>query len=910
MKAIVRYTGSLFADSYGILALGSFLVCVLSGIFLAVPYDMQRPYESVTLMVLGNSPANFFRNLHYWSGQFFLVFTILHTWDYLSGARKNETGHGVWLRLVVSLLVSVFVMLTGFLLKGDADSLQARRIVDSLISSVPLAGEFLSLSLLGEEGSLQLVYVHHIATATIFLFIVIFEHARIIWVKARPFVVISFILVVISLFFNAPLHDNLNPVVKGPWYLVGLQEALHWLKYPGWSLVVLLIVVLLVYFFPRWKGKRALLAKNLILGAFYLYCVLSLTAYFFRGENWQWIWPWDQGYREAVYFPFRPSLPFRQFDKEIMDLLVAGNRKESCMACHGGMQGFSPSHDPAALGCFVCHRGDPFSPDRKQAHRRMIMSPGNLADADLSCGTAECHPDIPGRVRLSLMSTLSGMVSVNRFVFGETDTPSFPSHIKHIGQSAADQHLRNLCAICHLGNRKTATGPYTHETFGGGCNACHLEYHGSALADHLHRLQPATPDTVLPRVHPSLSVRINAGHCFSCHSRSGRIATSYEGWHETLLEKGSLANPDGFRILEDGRVFSYVQEDVHHAAGLDCIDCHTSYGLMGDGNTYLHKEEQVKVMCEDCHFTGPARTVSFGELDRETAKIAGLRYPDPATRSYIRGNRSGVFLVNTYEQESRAYLEGKNTGKIHPMNPPAPICKNGKAHETLSCSACHSGWAPRCIGCHNEYDPLAPGYDMIKNRHRKGTWVEYTGLHLAMAPGLGVRESSGSNDRRILPSTPGMILTIDKSSYTGKEQPVLFRRLFAPVEPHTTMPEGRSCRSCHNDPVALGFGEGRLEYHTGPVSGKWVFIPRFSDNIHDGLPEDAWTGFLENPVQPFSTRGNFRPFNTEEQKRILTVGACLVCHEEDSEAMLESLHDFQKVWENRKKTCVTPAWDK
>lgn len=912
MKAFSRFTGSLFSDSNGIMAMGSFLLCVLSGIFLAIPYDVSHPYESITLMLLGNSHAVFFRNMHYWSGQLFLIFTILHTWDYLSDTGKIETKRGVWIRLVLSLLVSVFVMLTGFILKADADSLQARRIIDSLIRSVPGAGEFLAYSLLGEENSFQLIYVHHIATATIFLFLVIFEHARIIWVKARSFVALALVLVILSLFFRAPLHDGLNPVVKGPWYLVGLQEVLHWLRHPGWSLLLIFIILLLVYFLPQWKRKRAFAGRKIILGSFFLYCLLSITGYFFRGESWRWIWPWQEGYREAVYFPFLPAIPFIHFDQSTIGLLNETGKTESCMACHSGMQGFSPAHDPAAVGCFVCHRGDPFSTDKNQAHRRMIMSPGNLADAALSCGTAACHPDIPGRVELSIMSTLSGMVSVNRFVFGEAESPTQASHIQKIRQSPADHHLRDLCAACHLGNPKTLTGPIGQGSRGGGCMACHLDYHDMALADHLHRHDAATPDTLLPRVHPSLSLRITNDHCFGCHSRSGRIAPGYEGWHETLLEAESLDSPEGFRILDDGRVFTFIQEDVHHAGGMDCIDCHTSYGLMGDGNTYLHKEDQVKIMCIDCHFSGPASRVSFGQLDRETAKIAELRYEKHSERQYIKGSRHGTFLVNAFEREGKMFLTGKNSGKLHLMKPAATRCSEGQAHDHLSCSACHSGWAPRCIGCHNEYEPGTKGYDLLANRYKKGTWVEYVGHHLALPPGLGVKEtadSAGKLTRSIIPATPGMILTINRDGYTGKTQPVLFRRLFAPTEPHTTMARGRSCRSCHNDPVTIGYGEGTLEYHIGPVSGKWVFSPRFSSNIHDGLPEDAWTGFLQNGIPPCSTREYFRPFGKEEQKRILTVAACLVCHEEDSKVMADGLINFQEVLNTKKKTCILPAWE-
>ena len=64
-------------------------------------------------------------------------------------------------------------MLSGFILKGDADGLQAFRILISLIKQIPLIGNALSFTLLGREDDLQILYVNHIATATIFLWIII-----------------------------------------------------------------------------------------------------------------------------------------------------------------------------------------------------------------------------------------------------------------------------------------------------------------------------------------------------------------------------------------------------------------------------------------------------------------------------------------------------------------------------------------------------------------------------------------------------------------------------------------------------------------------------------------------------------------------------------------------------------------
>ncbi len=51
----------------------------------------------------------------------------------------------------------------------------------------------------------------------------------------------------------------------------------------------------------------------------------------------------------------------------------------------------------------------------------------------------------------------------------------------------------------------------------------------------------------------------------------------------------------------DGRVFQKTKDDVHHQAGMECIDCHVSIEIMGDGNAYQHMEEQTRVQCIDCH---------------------------------------------------------------------------------------------------------------------------------------------------------------------------------------------------------------------------------------------------------------------------------------------------------------------
>ena len=205
------------------------------------------------------------------------------------------------------------------------------------------------------------------------------------------------------------------------------------------------------------------------------------------------------------------------------------------------------------------------------------------------------------------------------------------------------------------------------------------------------------------------------------------------------------------------------------------------------------------------------------------------------------------------------------------------------------------------------FDTDIAGYDMVKNKEIKGSWEEYIGSYSAVKPALGIR--TDGNQKEVIPVSPGMVLTIDKRSFTHeKGDSVIFHRFFAPVAPHTTAAEGRDCKSCHNNPVALGFGEGELAYQVEKGKGNWTFEPLYEDDPNDGLPGDAWTGFLMNRTGVVSTRTNVVPFDIEMQKKILTVGACLTCHSGNSMVMRRSLVDYQKVLHQRSLKCILPEW--
>jgi hypothetical protein len=598
-------------------------------------------------------------------------------------------------------------------------------------------------------------------------------------------------------------------------------------------------------------------------------------------------------------------------------IAVALGITEGCLSCHAGVSGLEGPHAPKAIGCASCHAGDRRATDKEAAHAGMVLIPGNLADAAKTCGQAGCHDSIVPRVERSIMATMAGVIAVDREALGE---PAMPDgkipHANRLGHGVADSHLRELCVGCHLGQPKSEWGPIGQESQGGGCNACHLDYApDAAKAVAAYAKLPRAERKEIPNLHPTLTVNPGNGHCFGCHSRSGRISLGYEGWNELREETGDNAAPtagkravgEKIRKLDDGRFVEKIVADVHHERGMECIDCHTANELMGAGAEVLRKSQQQRVGCEDCH---AARLVSVAPefVDAESRLLHKLRGWTLAPGQRMGTTRDGEPLVNVVVEEGKgAKLLRKRTGQALALKAPAGACTQGKGHARLACASCHTAWAPRCDTCHTQFDPKGEGFDHAAQKWVQGTWNETAGPFEAALPTLGVL-SGGEARGAIDTFVPGMIMTFDANKEEGKPPRILHRRLYAKLAPHTIRREARSCASCHADPVALGFGKGKLAYPVSGATGRWQFTPEKKASRHDGLPEDAWTGFLKAREGMVSTREGARPFSVEEQRRILTVGACLACHAGDSAVMTRALEDFEGTLSRRSARCALPSW--
>jgi len=483
--------------------------------------------------------------------------------------------------------------------------------------------------------------------------------------------------------------------------------------------------------------------------------------------------------------------------------LPASAQDSRCMDCHQDRRhGQQPFH---TLACVTCHGGNAQASSKLLAHQGLIAFPGNLSNVNQTCG--QCHQDHVASVNGHAMTTARGMVETTRHVLGDPDDGA---NISQLGNSRSDSLLRKLCAGCHLGRDRDS---HTHTTLnrGGGCLACHLaEYPESG--------------------HVMLTKKIADARCFGCHSRSGRISLNYAGLAE--IDAAHAQPIEQKARLPDGRLVRIREPDVHHRAGMSCIDCHTLNGLMGSTQGQGITTQTVDIQCKDCH-----RPVLDDQNNIVTERMR-------SRLEHLQASRAGLQL--RLKHSDRQLSVPQYDTASHPHE---------KEHARLSCDACHTQWAPLCYGCHIEYDEGQTQYDYLERKETPGKWIEKRWHTHNDLPPLGVDANN-----QIRPFVPGMILT---QNHPDLDTP-LFRRLFAPLTPHTSG-KARSCESCHCNATALGLGSGSLTHTKSGWSFESNGPPR-----EDGLAEDAWQHW-DHPGKGASPQAGARPLNAEEIKNMLNV---------------------------------------
>ena len=117
------------------------------------------------------------------------------------------------------------------------------------------------------------------------------------------------VVMLISVFFDAPLRNVANPQVtpnpeKAPWYFAALQELLSMFHplvagvlVPG-AIVIGLIALPFIDNSRFIKPRHRKVAVTSFTTFMVIWIVLTLIGFMFRGPNWGWVWPWEEWHGE------------------------------------------------------------------------------------------------------------------------------------------------------------------------------------------------------------------------------------------------------------------------------------------------------------------------------------------------------------------------------------------------------------------------------------------------------------------------------------------------------------------------------------------------------------------------------------------------------------------------------------
>ncbi|MFO7984660.1 MAG: cytochrome b N-terminal domain-containing protein [Desulfatiglandaceae bacterium] len=255
-RIILKLSGSLPR-----IGLSTLMVCLFSGIVLSFYYrpagDVFRNVEEITTHV----PFGwFFRQLHYAAGQLFVILMLLHTLDHFLKRRYAAYPLRVWIHLILAVLLSLFTLFTGFILKGDKEALFAGRIFTHILQAVPMVGDPLSrIFITSGQDFFFLPYLYHCFFLPLLIIYLIRNHIR-EWIPDKGFMMAGVVGLFLYAFLVKPSPavppGAMMETVKGPWFFLGIQALLKFVPPLLGAIVLPGLFVACVLILPLSKRKN------------------------------------------------------------------------------------------------------------------------------------------------------------------------------------------------------------------------------------------------------------------------------------------------------------------------------------------------------------------------------------------------------------------------------------------------------------------------------------------------------------------------------------------------------------------------------------------------------------------------------------------------------------------------------
>ena len=266
-----------------------FVILAATGLMLRFTYVpvIEKAYNSILSLQEYYIFGRLLRNIHYWSANLMVFVVFLHllrvfySQSIFFERRKN------WLYGLVLFTLVLSFNFTGYLLPWDQLSYWAVTIMTEILSYIPLIGSPLSIALKGGEqvgqNTLTNFYALHTGLLPLLMIVFMVLHFWLVrkakgvttgrqrgeYVDVNPHLIrkeiiaalsVIALLMLLSVFFDAPLKDMANPLVspnpsKAPWYFMGLQEFLMHI-HPAFVAFVIPVAVVSFFIYISYQNSE------------------------------------------------------------------------------------------------------------------------------------------------------------------------------------------------------------------------------------------------------------------------------------------------------------------------------------------------------------------------------------------------------------------------------------------------------------------------------------------------------------------------------------------------------------------------------------------------------------------------------------------------------------------------------